>query len=64
MNIYINVMEKKIIKIVDKVASAGRYIMQKELKNFEKNFAKFTNSKYCIGVSNATDGLSTFYRIN
>jgi len=48
---------KKIIKIIDKVASAGRYIMQKELKNFEKNFAKFTNSKYCIGVSNATDGL-------
>ena len=48
---------KKIIKIIDKVASAGRYIMQKELQNFEKNFAKFTNSKYCIGVSNATDGL-------
>lgn len=48
---------KKIIKIVDKVARAGRYIMQKELSDFEKNFAKFTNSKYCIGVSNATDGL-------
>ena len=31
--------------------------MQKELSDFEKNFAKFTNSKYCIGVSNATDGL-------
>lgn len=48
---------KNIIKIINKVASAGRYIMQDELKNFEKNFAKFTGANYCVGVSNATDGL-------
>ena len=48
---------KNIIKIINKVASAGKYIMQDELKNFEKNFAKFTGANYCVGVSNATDGL-------
>lgn len=48
---------KKIIKIINRVASGGRYIMQKELTEFEKNFSNFTGSKYCVGVSNATDGL-------
>lgn len=48
---------KKILKIINKVASGGRYIMQKELTEFEKNFSNFTESKYCVGVSNATDGL-------
>lgn len=48
---------KKIIKIIDKVASKGKYIMQDELSTFEKKFAKFTKAKYCVGVSNATDGL-------
>jgi len=56
-NYLYKIFGKKIIKIIDKVACGGRYIMQKELSEFEKKFANFTGSKYCVGVSNATDGL-------
>lgn len=31
--------------------------MQEELSKFEKNLAKFCGAKFCVGVSNATDGL-------
>jgi dTDP-4-amino-4,6-dideoxygalactose transaminase len=33
------------------------FVGGKEVLNFEKNFAKFTNSKYCISVGNGTDAL-------
>jgi len=33
------------------------FILGKELNQFENNFARYTNNKYCIGVANGTDAL-------
>jgi dTDP-4-amino-4,6-dideoxygalactose transaminase len=48
---------KKLLKIIHKTASAGKFIMQNDLVKFENEVARLTNAKYCVGVSNATDGL-------
>ena len=45
------------LRIFDDVCSRGAFILQKEVEEFEKNLASFTNSQYAIGVGNATDGL-------
>ena len=55
-NLYLD-HKQDILDIIDKVASAGRFIMQKELDEFEHNLARYTGSKYAVGVANATDGL-------
>ena len=31
--------------------------MQKELEDFEKNIAKYSNCRFAIGVANATDAM-------
>jgi aminotransferase EvaB len=49
--------KKKILDIVDKVFQSGNLILSKEVSNFEKNFATFTDSSYGIGVNSGTDAL-------
>jgi dTDP-4-amino-4,6-dideoxygalactose transaminase len=49
--------EKELTEIMVNVCRRGAFIMQKELDDFEDNLAKFTGSKYALGVANATDGL-------
>ena len=39
------------------VSSRGAFIMQDDLVTFENSLAKYTGSKYAVGVANATDGL-------
>ena len=39
------------------VSSRGAFIMQDDLVIFENSLAKYTGSKYAVGVANATDGL-------
>lgn len=51
---------KDYISIIDRIASLGGYILQKELKDFESELAKFTGAKYSVGVGNATDGMEIF----
>jgi dTDP-4-amino-4,6-dideoxygalactose transaminase len=48
------------ISIIDSVASTGGFILQKAVSDFEIQLAKFTNSKYSVGVGNATDGMEIF----
>ena len=45
------------LKIIDRVASNGGFIMQNEKKDFEKELATFIGCKYAVGVGNCTDGL-------
>ena len=45
------------MNIFSEVASRGAFIMQDDVDIFEKNLSTFSNSKYAIGVGNATDGL-------
>jgi len=51
---------KDYIKLIDKVASTGGFILQKELSKFENELAKFTGAKFSVGVGNATDGMEIF----
>ena len=48
------------ISIIDRVASSGGYILQKELSDFEVELAKFTGANYSVGVGNATDAMEIF----
>jgi dTDP-4-amino-4,6-dideoxygalactose transaminase len=48
------------ISIIDRVASSGGYILQKELSDFEDELAKFTGANYSVGVGNATDAMEIF----
>ena len=48
---------KKVKKKISKVINSGRYILGKEVKNFEKKFSNFIGSKYALGVNSGTDAL-------
>ena len=41
-----------------RVLRSGRYILGKELEDFENAYAAFTGSRYCIGCGNGLDALS------
>ena len=50
-------LKHEILNSVNKVFESGTLIFGKELKKFEKNFCKFNNSKYGVGVGSGTDAL-------
>ena len=57
-NLYNLIQEKKkIISKINDLIKNSRFVGGKDLLEFEKNFSKFTKSKYCIGVGNGTDAL-------
>jgi dTDP-4-amino-4,6-dideoxygalactose transaminase len=39
------------------VGRRGAFIMQQDLRDFERHLAEYTGARYAIGVANATDGL-------
>jgi len=39
------------------VIDSGWYLFGEEVKSFEKNYADYTGTKYCIGVANGLDAL-------
>ena len=49
--------KKEISLSLKRVLLSGWYIMGKELESFEKKFAKYCGSKFCIGVGNGLDAL-------
>lgn len=42
---------------IKKVFSSGQYILGNEVETFEKNFASYCNSKYCISTASGSDSL-------
>lgn len=48
---------KKYLSAVARVLKNGIYVLGSEVSLFEKNFSKFTGSKYCIGVANGLEAL-------
>ncbi len=50
-------LKREILNSVNKVFESGTLLFGRELKKFEKNFCKFNNSKYGIGVGSGTDAL-------
>lgn len=51
------VIEKKAIKAVNEVLSSARYIMGKDVTEFEKEFADYIGVKHAISVGSGTDAL-------
>ncbi len=49
--------EKNFIKSFKKINNSGRYIIGDNARNFEKEYAKYCGSKYCVGVGNCFDAL-------
>lgn len=52
--------ENQLIDLVRDVGRRGAFIMQSDLSDFEMELAKFTGSKFAIGVGNATDAMEMF----
>ena len=50
---YFPSLEKKIINIL----RGDKYILGKEVSLFQKNFARYCNSKFCLGTSSGTDSI-------
>lgn len=44
-------------KAIKKALASGWYILGKEVESFEKEFAKYIGTKYCIGVANGLEAL-------
>ncbi len=49
--------ENIFIKNLKTINNSGRYVLGKHVKQFEKNFANYCNSKYCIAVGNCVDAI-------
>ena len=49
--------EAELTAIIQDVGRRGAFILQQDLKDFEKNLAEYMGVKYALGVSNGTDGL-------
>ncbi len=50
-------LDKEIREAFERVYSRSWYIEGKEDEEFEKSFAQYCNSKYCVGVGNGLDAL-------
>ena len=48
---------EKIFKRINKLVKNNQFIGGKEVLDFEKEFRKFTKTRYCISVGNGTDAL-------
>jgi len=46
------------IRLFTNFLDSGHYILDEQVNLFEQEFANFCDTKYCIGVANALDGLT------
>ena len=51
--------DRKAIEVLD----SGWYILGNEVKEFEKEFAEYTDSKYCVGLASGMDALTIAFRM-
>ena len=49
--------KKKIFKKINELIKSSKFVGGTEVKLFEKNFSKFTGSKYTVSLGNGTDAL-------
>lgn len=48
-----NELQKKFLQVLD----SGYYILGEEVQNFEREFAEYCGTKYCVGVGNCLEAL-------
>lgn len=51
-------------KALERVVRRGRFILGGEVRHFEREFAAFCGSKYCVGVANGTEALQIALRLS
>lgn len=49
--------EKEIKDAINKVVNSGWYLQGEAVKRFEKSYAQFIGTEYCISCANGTDAL-------
>lgn len=54
--------KKAINSIINKIASKGAFILQKDVANFENKICNYTNAKYAISVANGTDAMQIYLK--
>ena len=54
--------EEETRNAVERVMASGWYLMGPELEAFEREYAQFISTNYCIGVGNGLDALTLIYR--
>ena len=52
-------MKKELEESLKRVIDNSSFIMGEEVKNFERDFAKYCDSPYCVGASNGSTALYT-----
>lgn len=52
----------EIDEAIKRVLNSGWYLLGKECEAFEKEFAEFCGTKYCIGVANGLEALTLIFR--
>jgi dTDP-4-amino-4,6-dideoxygalactose transaminase len=50
-------IRKEALEILTNVYDRNRFILGKELETFEQEYARFSNSSFCVGVGNGLDAL-------
>lgn len=50
-------LRKPIKAAINRVLESGIYVLGQEVKNFEAEFASYSDLKYCLGVGNGTEAL-------
>ena len=55
-------IQKKVLNKFSKIVTESRFVLNKEIAEFESLFSEFTNSKYSISCSNGTDALELILR--
>ena len=53
---------EEINKAVAEVVNSGWYLLGRQLKQFEQDYAEFIGTRHCIGVSNGLDAITLIYR--
>ncbi len=49
--------KQSILNAIKRVMDSGKYILNKEVENFENEFSEFIGTKFSIGVASGTDAL-------
>ena len=57
LSIQYDAIKGQIDYAINKVLNKGEFILGEDLKTFEKSFAIYCNTKFCIGVSSGTQAL-------
>lgn len=57
-----NEIKDEIVLAINEVLDSQWYIRGNKCEQFEKNFAKYCNAKYCVGVGNGLDAIELILR--